>query len=141
MRYRFENHEVWQFAMAFADQAYAIATCLPASEDFNVKSQLRRAASSIALNIAMGSTSQTNPEQARFVNLAIRSLIECIACLRLIQRRRYVATTEDLDAFDQRAEVLLSKLIAFRRAVQASTATVRETEITYETAENAAVAP
>jgi len=55
---------------------------------FNLRSQLERAATSIVLNIAEGSTSQTDAEQRRFLGLPLRSYIETIACFDLLQRRR-----------------------------------------------------
>jgi four helix bundle protein len=132
MQFKFERLEVWQHAIEFVDKAYSMAQDLPAAEDFNLKSQLRRASTSIALNIAEGSTSQTSAEQARFLGLSIRSLIECIACSRLIGRRGYVKQTSALEAFDAAAEVLLAKLIAFRRAISPEKNWVRESETAYE---------
>ena len=41
-------------------------------------SQIKRAADSIALNIAEGSTGQSNPEFAKFLGYAIRSGIEVV---------------------------------------------------------------
>jgi|GEM_PF-2662885 len=91
--HKFEKLEVWQLAVEYADLCYAIAEKLPKSEEYNLASQLRRAAISIALNIAEGSTSQTDPEQARFLAMAIRSLVETVACQHLIHRRNYLADT------------------------------------------------
>ena len=64
MAYKFEKLAVWQRALEYVDLVYAVAEALPRAEDFNLKSQITRAASSIALNIAEGSTSQTDAEQA-----------------------------------------------------------------------------
>ena len=68
---------------------YKLTESLPRSEEYNLKPQIIRAATSIALNIAEGSTSQSNAEQGRFLGMAIRSLIETVACLNLIQKRNY----------------------------------------------------
>ena len=66
MPYKFERLEVWQLALEYIDRMYDLADRLPSSEEYNLKSQLRRAATSIALNIAEGSTGQSDAEQARF---------------------------------------------------------------------------
>jgi four helix bundle protein len=87
------------------------------SEDDNLKSQLLRAATSISLNIAEGSTSQTDAEQARFLGIAIRSAIESIACLRLIERRKYVTDALMTDARIC-GERLFAKLQAFRKSLE-----------------------
>ena len=67
MPFKFENLEVWQLALDYIDLMYQIAQQLPREENFNLKSQLRRAATSIALNIAESSTGQTDKQQARFL--------------------------------------------------------------------------
>ena len=80
MPFKFERLEVWQMSLDYIDLIYEIASELPRSEEYNLKSQIRRAATSVALNIAEGSTGQTDAEQARFLGLAIRSLLETVAC-------------------------------------------------------------
>src|SRR5688500_19765467 len=89
MPFKFEKLEVWRMSLEYADLIYAIAESLPRSEDYNLKSQITRAATSIALNIAEGSQGQSDAEQARFLGMAIRSLIETIACQQIIRRRGY----------------------------------------------------
>ena len=44
-------------------------------------SQIKRAADSVSLNIAEGSTGQSNPEFARFLGIALRSNIEVVGCI------------------------------------------------------------
>jgi four helix bundle protein len=116
-RFKFERLDVWKMALNYYDLIYTLAEKLPRSEDFNLKSQITRAATSIALNIAEGSTSQSDPEQARFLGLAIRSLIETIACLRLIERRKYITDPTIIIEVDKQAEQLLARLQAFRNAI------------------------
>ena len=62
MGYKFEKLEVWELGLAYIDAIYAVAGRLPPTEDYNLKSQVIRAATSIALNVAEGSTGQTNAE-------------------------------------------------------------------------------
>ena len=52
MPYKFEQLEVWQLAMEYIDAIYVLAEKLPRSEDYNLKSQIVRAATSVARNIA-----------------------------------------------------------------------------------------
>jgi four helix bundle protein len=90
MPFKFEKLEVWQLAIDYIDLIYEIDNRLPRSEEYNLKSQITRAATSVALNIAEGSTGQTDAEQARFLGLAIRSLLETVACQHLINRREFL---------------------------------------------------
>ena len=60
MGYKFERLEVWQLAIDYTDRVYHLSAQLPRDEEYNLKSQIRRAATSITLNIAEGSTSQVS---------------------------------------------------------------------------------
>jgi len=60
--FKFEKLEVWQLSLEYIDDSYAMANELPKREEFNLQSQLIRAATSIALNIAERSTSQSDAE-------------------------------------------------------------------------------
>jgi four helix bundle protein len=72
------------------DKVYGLSRNLPVSERFNLKSQLERAATSIVLSIAEGSTGQSNAERNRFLGLALRSSVETIACLDIIEKQGYL---------------------------------------------------
>lgn len=117
--FKFEKLEVWQLSLEYIDNCYAVADGLPTREEFNLQSQLIRAGTSIALNIAEGSTSQTDAEQARFLALALRSLVETIACRRLAELRRYTQRfkSELLTEGENVARKLFAKIQAMRRAL------------------------
>jgi four helix bundle protein len=82
----YHNLEVWQRSMAYAVSIYGFVKELPESERYNLASQLQRAVTSVALNIAEGSGSSTRAEFARFLGYAYRSMKEVITCLELCQR-------------------------------------------------------
>ena len=92
--YKFQKLEIYQLALAYLDRAYELGDKLPRSEEYNLKSQFIRAATSIVLNIAEGSTGQTDAEQHRFLGLALRSYLETIACLDIMARRIMLAAEE-----------------------------------------------
>ena len=117
MPYNFEKLEVWSLALEYIDGVYELAAQLPKSEAFNLGSQITRAATSIALNIAEGSTGQTRVEYARFVGMALRSLVETVACTRLIERRGYVHGTGSLATLEEKSNRLAAKLQALRRSL------------------------
>ncbi len=133
MAFRFEKLGVWQLALAYTDAAYSIAEQLPRSERSGLSDQLTRAANSIALNIAEGSTGQSDVEQNRFLGYAQRSLVETVACLHLIKRRDYLAGPTPLRETYRAAEELFAKLHVFRRSLKPADASrVREDEATYD---------
>ena len=134
MPFKFEELEVWRLALDYVDLVYEIADKLPSSEAYNLRSQMTRAATSVALNIAEGSTGQTDAEQARFLGLAIRSLLETVACQHLISRRAYVSDLTPLRQAYVDAETLVAKLHTMRRAIQPDRPWIREEQATYGSA-------
>lgn len=132
MPFKFEKLEVWQLSLEYIDLIYAIAELLPPNEMYNLKSQMTRAATSIALNIAEGSTGQTDAEQARFLGMAIRSVLETVACQHLISRRNYLQDVTPLRQAYRNAEKLTAKLQAMRNAISPQKTWLREEEALYE---------
>lgn len=118
MGFKFEGLGVWQDAIEYTDMAYEMALQLPDVERYNLAEQLRRAATSIALNIAEGSTTQTPKETRRFLGYAIRSTVECVACHRLIARRRYEINATLMESAENQVERLFARLQAFRQSIQ-----------------------
>ena len=115
--YKFQKLEVYKLALAYIKSVYSLSRQLPGREKFNLSSQIERAATSIALNIAEGSTGQTNLEQNRFLGLALRSFLETIACLDIIEQFDYVPESEISDLRKQGHQLFI-KLTAFRKALR-----------------------
>jgi four helix bundle protein len=132
MSFKFEQLDVWNLSLDYSDLIYALADKLPESERFNLKSQITRAATSISLNIAEGSTGQSDAEQSRFLSMAIRSLIETVACQRLISRRKYVNDKAFMDQLDLQAQELAKRLQAFRRSLAKPNKSIREEQTLYD---------
>lgn len=72
--------------MDYCVAIYEVAADLPAEEKYNLASQLRRAVTSVPLNIAEGCGSASPAEFSRFLSYAYRSLKEVITALELCQR-------------------------------------------------------
>jgi four helix bundle protein len=79
----FEKLEVWQQAREIVREVYRLTTDFPKSEMFGLTSQIRRAAVSIANNLAEGSTRASPKEQAHFTNIAHGSVSELFCSLIL----------------------------------------------------------
>lgn len=130
MAYKFEDLEVWKRALDYIDQIHNIAKDLPKHERYNLGDQMTRAANSIALNIAEGSTGLSDAEQDRFLRIAIRSLLETVASLHLVKRRDYLNDPEPLREAYRESETLFAKLQAFRASLDTD-ATVQEPPTEY----------
>ncbi len=62
MAFKFEELNVWHKALDLSIEINQIVTLFPSFELYNLSSQIRRAADSVVLNIAEGSTGQSNGE-------------------------------------------------------------------------------
>lgn len=124
--YKFEQLDVWKLALDYIDLIYELSQNLPRNEEYNLKSQITRAATSIALNIAEGSQGQSDAEQARFLGMSIRSLIETVACQQIIRRRKYFQDESLLNKSYEDSQILAKKLQAFRKSLSNTQYQVRE---------------
>lgn len=82
MAFKFEKLDVWKDPIQLTGTAHEVTCKFPKTELYILSSQMKRAADSVALNIAEGSTGHSNPEFRRFLRYAIRSAaIEVVACI------------------------------------------------------------
>jgi four helix bundle protein len=72
----FANLVVWQRAHSFVLEVYRRTAAFPREERYGLTSQLRRAAASVAANIAEGAKRRSETEFARHLNIAEASLAE-----------------------------------------------------------------
>lgn len=124
LTYKFQRLDVYQLALEYLDLLYELAKTFPSEEKYNLSSQLQRAATSIVLNIAEGSTGQSDAEQHRFLGLAMRSYLETVACLDIAQRRA-IANKDSLHNVREFGHRLFIKLQAFRNSLKRSTPGLR----------------
>ena len=87
----FEQLIVWQRAHQFVLGVYRLTEGFPRKETYGLSSQLRRAAVSIAANIAEGFKKRGRADKVRLLNIAQGSLEEC---------RYYLLLTKDLNYGD-----------------------------------------
>jgi four helix bundle protein len=106
MSFKFEKLEVYQLALVYVDLIYDRSVQLPKIEEFNLKSRMVRAATSVVLNIAEGSTAQSDAEQNRFLGMAVRSVLETVACQHIIRRRNFITDVALLDKAEEDARIL-----------------------------------
>ena len=88
--HNYHKMKIYERAIALAVQVYRLAARLPRNEEFGLRSQMRRAAVSVCLNIAEGSGASSNREFGRFLEIARRSLYEMNACFQICVRLELV---------------------------------------------------
>lgn len=96
----YKDLKVWQKSIDLVDEVYSVTNTFPKNEQFGLTSQLRRAACSIASNIAEGSAKRSKKEYVRFVNIAYGSLAEIETQIIIAQRQGYIepSKTEKIEA-------------------------------------------
>ena len=117
MPFKFEKLEIWKMAIEMADNVHLLTRSFPKEEMFSLTSQMKREADSISLNIAEGSTGQSNPEQVKFLGYSQRSSLEVVNCLYLAIKRNYI----DQKIFDKLysdLEKLVVKIQAFKNSLK-----------------------
>ncbi|MCL2334825.1 MAG: four helix bundle protein [Endomicrobia bacterium] len=107
----YKNLEIWKESVRLIKAIYKAADTLPRSEDFNLKSQLKRAVISVALNIAEGKRRQSAKDFAHFLNLSIASLSEVNAILDICLELDYL---KNIDEFNNTIEILSKRINKLR---------------------------
>ena len=113
MAFKFENLVIWQKAVDLSDIVNTLTKSFPKDELFILTAQIKRAADSVSLNIAEGSTGQSNPEFKRFLGYALRSNIEVVGCIFLAQRRGIIKL-EDFERIYKLCEEILLMISSLR---------------------------
>ena len=88
-----QSHEdllAWQAAMRLAETVYHLTRAFPPDELYGMRSQMRRAAVSVASNIAEGHARLTTGEYKRFLGIARGSLAELNTQIKLSIRLGYL---------------------------------------------------
>ena len=77
--FNFEKLETWHEAIEFADLVYELTRGFPPDERFGFTNQMRRAAVSVSSNLAEGSSRNSRPDFARFVEIGTGSLFGVVS--------------------------------------------------------------
>jgi four helix bundle protein len=86
----YETSVAWQRADDLVVEVYRVTQAFPKSELYGLTSQMRRAAVSVAANIAEGAARQYMKEFLRFLHVADSSLCEVAYYIHLAQRLGFI---------------------------------------------------
>lgn len=102
MKFRFQDLQIWQFAIEISDELLDIADFLENKKLYRFADQLRGAAMSMSNNIAEGSSSTSKADFNNYLNYARKSAFENANILIIINRRKLLT--------DEKMDLLLDKL-------------------------------
>lgn len=110
------NHQklnVYITARQFVLECYRFSKLLPTDERFNLMQQIRRAALSVHLNIAEGSSRRSDAERKRYYEISRGSIIEIDAALDICEALDYCKKENLISLGDcmQNVFAMLSKMI------------------------------
>ena len=91
------NHQkldIYCVSKSFVQECYKLTKSLPVDEKFGMISQIRRAALSVHLNIAEGSSRKSGQERKRYYEIARGSVIEIDAALDVANELAYLNNLE-----------------------------------------------
>ena len=106
----YRDLEVWKLSIDFVKKVYQVTHNFPASENYGLINQIRRAAVSIPSNIAEGQGRNSAKEFKQFLAISLGSLAELETQLIIAKEIEYL-TQNGLDA-------LLSPLDRIRKMIK-----------------------
>lgn len=117
MGFRFRNFPVYKELRVFVREICILANSFPRQEQFELASQLRRAATSSLLNLAEGSMRRSDKELNRFLLISIGSIGEVAAILDLCLDNKYISGSIHED-YVLKCEGIVKQLYGFRRKLK-----------------------
>jgi len=118
VRYRFEELEVWQLGMKIVHDVYRLTRLFPRTEMYALTDQLKRAATSIVLNIAEGSGQPSKKGFQVYIQRSKSSTLECVACTKIAIQEKFIVSADAADLEGLLKEEYF-KLIALGKSMNA----------------------
>ncbi len=109
----YKDLEAWQVSMALVVEVYRVTANFPKQEVFGLTSQMRRAAVSVASNIAEGKGRFSDRELGQFLGVARGSVFEIETQAAIAMELGFLSESQALELAERCAEVgrLLNGLI------------------------------
>jgi four helix bundle protein len=117
MTFRFEKFPIYQEIREFIKDVYLLSSSFPKQEQFELASQLRRAATSILLNIAEGASKKSDLEFNRHVLIAVGSANEIVAVLDIALDQSYISKKEYC-LFREKIKSIIKQLYGLSRSLK-----------------------
>ncbi len=109
--FNFEKLKIYQDTLILIKELYELTKKFPKSEQYALCSQLRRASTSIALNIAEG-TGRTRIDNINFLRFAKGSIFEIVTILQISKSINYI-TNELYNSLYNKCERLAKMISSF----------------------------
>ncbi len=106
--------DVWKKCIELVSHIYKTTEKFPKTELYGLTSQIRRAAVSVASNIAEGASRSSSVERKRFYEIARSSLVEIDTQLEISLNLKYCSDEDVISLGDQMNHIfaMLSRMIS-----------------------------
>lgn len=115
--HEFRKLRVYQSALLLTGDIRQLTSSFPKDELYGLTAQFRKASHSIVLNIAEGSGRGSERDFVRFLNYALGSSYECIACLDIARTNGYIGEIEPRAIFEK-LDKINSMLVGLTRSIR-----------------------
>jgi four helix bundle protein len=106
---RFEDLECWKEARGLVRSVYVLTNQKKFSQDFELRSQVRRSAVSIMANVAEGFHRNSNKDFLKFLDYSRSSIAETLSHCYVALDQEYIEKT-DMEALKQHADLVWRKI-------------------------------
>ena len=116
-QFRFRKWQVYQDSQKLFSDILGIVATLPSQYRYSLGDQMTRAALSIVLNIAEGSGKNSIKELNRFLDIAIGSAYETLACVDTLAQNKFI-TKEKLGSLERQVVSICSQIGGFKKKLR-----------------------
>jgi len=114
--HKYRDLKVWQRGMAFTLTIYHESRQWPSEERFGLISQIRRAVSSIPMNIAEGAGNDSDKEFCRYLEIALRSSYEVMTAIDIARGLEFLPD-ERADSLVQEGDEIAAMLVGLMKSL------------------------
>lgn len=115
--HKLRDLKIWNRAVDLSEEVYKVTALFPKEEMYNLTSQIRRSAISVASNIAEGAGRNTNGEFVQFLGIATGSIYELQTQVIIAQRLNLIDEATSYSLADN-IEELLKMIYAFKENIK-----------------------
>ncbi|NAS89254.1 four helix bundle protein [ANME-1 cluster archaeon AG-394-G21] len=109
---RFEDIQAWQQARELSKEIYRVTNNEPFTKDYSLKDKIRRASTSIMLNIAEGFARRSTNEFKQFLYIAHGSAPEVQSALYITLDQNYISDRE-FHALYKQTDAISKMMVGF----------------------------
>ncbi len=111
--HRYRDLKFWTESKNFSVDIYRITILFPSEEKFGIVDQMRRAAVSVASNIAEGSSRNSNNEFKRFLSFSMGSAYELETQLEISRDLEFISN-EEYERLTSQLTSIIKQMAKFR---------------------------